>query len=134
LPYQSPRELDELQEEFTMYQLLQEEEIPKEVWVEALVYYDDEKSYHRMDIIWNFLSNMKLPDGSLCYKRLSCISKLILVLPHSNAEEERLFSIVRKTRQHSNQLWTQKEHFQAFLPLSLLARDLLTSLNQQKNY
>ena len=31
-------------------------------------------------------------------KGLSSISKLILVLPHSNAEEERLFSIVRKNK------------------------------------
>lgn len=98
LPYQSPRELNELQEEYTMYQLLQEEEIPKDIWDEALVIEDDEKSYHRMDIIWNFLSKKKLPDGSLCFKRLSRISKLILVLPHSNAEEERLFSIVRKNK------------------------------------
>ena len=59
-----------------------------------LVRDDDDKHYHRMDIIWNFLSDKKVPDGSLCLKRLSSISKLILVLPHSNAEEERLFSIV----------------------------------------
>ena len=81
-----------------MYQLLQEEEVPKEIWDKALVRDDDDKHYHRMDIIWNFLSDKKLPDGSLCFKRLSSISKLILVLPHSNAEEERLFSIVRKNK------------------------------------
>ena len=37
LPYQSPRELDELQKEFTVHQLLHEEEAPKEIWDEAMV-------------------------------------------------------------------------------------------------
>ena len=34
-----------------MYQLLQEEEVPKEIWDKALVRDDDDKHYHRMDII-----------------------------------------------------------------------------------
>ena len=81
-----------------MCQLLQEEEMPKEIWDKILVHADDDKHYHRIDMIWSFLSDKKLPDGSPCFKRLSSISKLILVLSHSNAEEERLFSIVRKNK------------------------------------
>ena len=96
LPYQSPRELDELQEEFTMHQLLHEKEVPKEVWDKAMVRVDDKKSYHRMDTIWNFLSKKNYHRVIVLQKIMRYFKKLILVLPHSNAEEERLFSISQK--------------------------------------
>ena len=37
-------------------------------------------------------------DGSLMFPRLSKIAKLIMTIPHSNASEERIFSIVRKNK------------------------------------
>ena len=51
--------------------------------------------YHRMDIIWHHISSTKAADGSLCFPQLSCVAKLVLVIPHSNAQEERMFSMVR---------------------------------------
>ena len=48
------------------------------------------------DIIWHHLSSLKAPDGNLRFSRLSKITKLVLVLSHSNAQEERIFSMVRK--------------------------------------
>ena len=41
---------------------------------------------------------MKNLDGTGRFTRLSRIAMLILVLPHSNAEEERVFSMVRKNK------------------------------------
>ena len=54
--------------------------------------------YHRMDVIWGYLSTMKAADGEFLFKRLFKVAKLILVLPHSNAGEERVFSMVRKNK------------------------------------
>ena len=45
-----------------------------------------------------FLSEMKNVDGSYRLEKLSKISRLILAVPHSNAEEERIFSITRKNK------------------------------------
>lgn len=104
LPYTAPAECDLLSEEFTSYQLLAEKDVPNDVWDAALVHEDDDDDddhstkYYRMDMIWNYLSTVRLPDGSLCFPKLSRIAKLILVIPHSNAEEERLFSLVRKNK------------------------------------
>ena len=45
------------------------------------------------------LANMKVPGSQLKrFKNLFLVAQIVLVLPHSNAEEERLFSIVRKNR------------------------------------
>lgn len=97
LPYQSPRELEQLSEEFSMYQLMEDNEIPQDIWDTATMK-ENEKHYYRMDILWHFLSTLKMPDSSLCFGRLAKVAKLVLVIPHSNAEEERVFSMVRKNK------------------------------------
>ena len=51
-----------------------------------------------MDVIWGYLSTMKAADGEFLFKRLFKVAKLILVLPHSNAGKERVFSMVRKNK------------------------------------
>ena len=42
-------------------------------------------------MIWHYLSNLKAVDGKNRFSRLSRVAKLVLVIPHSNAEEERIF-------------------------------------------
>ena len=98
LPYQSPHELEQLSEEFSMYQLMEDNKIPQNIWDTATVKEDDDKCYYRLDILWHFLSTLKMPDSSLCFRRLAKVAKLVLVIPHSNAEEERVFSMVRKNK------------------------------------
>ena len=51
-----------------------------------------------MDIVWHHISPIRDPDNTLRFARLSHIVKLILVIPHSNAEEERVFSMVGKNK------------------------------------
>ena len=51
-----------------------------------------------MDMIWHYLSNLKAVDGKNRFSRISRVAKLVLVIPHSNAEEERIFSMVRKNK------------------------------------
>lgn len=100
LPYNSPSELSLLEEEFTHYQLLSDQSIPQSAWDEALVKCneDDEISYHRNDILWHHLSMLKSTDGRPMFPRLSKIAKVVLIIPHSNADEERVFSLVRKNK------------------------------------
>lgn len=98
LPYESPKELDHLLEEFTDFQMLDESDIPNDVWDEAIVHQNEEVSYHRMDTVWHHIATMRAPDNRPHFARLCRIAKLTLVLPHSNAQEERVFSMVRKNK------------------------------------
>ena len=82
--------MDELQQEFHEFQLLEETKIPKSPLNEK---YPDMAD--RIDIVWNRIGEMTSADGTKRFKRLFPIAKIILSLPHSNAEEERLFSMVK---------------------------------------
>ena len=95
----SVREIELLHDEFVDYQLMNETDLPDDVRQAATVQLDDDENAVslRMDIIWGYLGNLKVNDYPR-YKNLSKLAKLILVLPHSNAEEERAFSIIRKNK------------------------------------
>ena len=92
--------MDKLSEEFTEFQLLHDNDIPKQIWEKATVKVDsvNDKSYQRMDVIWHYISTMKAPDHTTRFLRLSKIAMLVLLIPHSNAQEERIFSMVRKNK------------------------------------
>ena len=77
---------------------MEKEEIPESIWEAALVCEKNDIHYHRMDVIWAYLSSLKNPDGSLKFPKLSQIALLILVIPHSNAEEEKVFSMINKNK------------------------------------
>ena len=65
------------------------------IWKEALVYEEgtevSKRQYYRMDVIYSYLSGMKNVDGSLKFKLLSSVARLVLVIHHSDAGEERIF-------------------------------------------
>ena len=90
-------EWNKLEEEFLEYQLLEQSQIPESVWESALVV-DGDLQYHRIDELWAYISTMKCGDGMLKFSKLSQVAKLALVLPHSNADEERVFSMVTKNK------------------------------------
>ena len=54
----------------------------------------DCSKYYRMDVIWSFLGKMKRADGLCRFAKLAGVVQLVLTLPHSNAQEERVFSII----------------------------------------
>ena len=81
-----PAILDTVEEEFLDYQAMAESDIPNDIW-EAALKSDGE---HRMDIIWGHLEP-KLPS-------LGAIALSVLVVPHSNAGEERVFSMIKKNK------------------------------------
>ena len=85
-------------EEFTEFQLLNNCDIPQDIWDKATVIESEEHKYYRMDVLWHYLSTLRAPDHTLRFSRLCVIAKLVLVIPNSNAEEERVFSMVRKNK------------------------------------
>ena len=97
--------MDKLAEEFSIYQLMDHEAIPQDVWTKAKV---SEDGHHRMDIIWQHLSKLEAPDDTLLLPRLSKVAALLLVIPNSNAQEERVFSMVRKIKIAFRPTWTTK--------------------------
>uniref|UniRef100_H3A161 HAT C-terminal dimerisation domain-containing protein n=1 Tax=Latimeria chalumnae TaxID=7897 RepID=H3A161_LATCH len=96
----NPAEMEMLQDEFVDYQLLHRSEIPHYVWVEATLQTDtnDTVTCYRMDTVWAHLSNVKSPAGHMRFPSLLRLARLVLVLLHSNADEKRLFSLIRKNR------------------------------------
>ena len=54
--------------------------------------------HYRMDILWAYLKALKTPDGAFSFARLASVALLILTLPYSNAEEERVFSMATKNK------------------------------------
>ena len=52
-----------------------------------------------MDSLWSFIGEMEdHAEKALFFPRLWKVVRLILTIPHSNAEEERVFSITRKNK------------------------------------
>ena len=96
LQYSSTQDLNLLEEEFLHYQAMRDSEIPQKVWDEALVKEDKDQDIrkYRMDVIWSFLSQMKEVDRRVILGRLARVALLVFLIPHSNAEEERVFSLV----------------------------------------
>lgn len=97
---------DDIFDEFCDYQTMNDQCIGENAFKEAKVIdgeQDGEELFHyRMDVLWWHISNLNVPGTAT--KRFPCLQKLaelVLVLPHSNAGEERLFSIVRKNKTES---------------------------------
>lgn len=87
-----------LQDEFISYQLLNNAEIPPEVWAEAKIG-EDEEAYYQIDTIWGHLCKiLNVGSSEPRFKRLAQVAVSVLVIPHSNASEERVFSMVRKNK------------------------------------
>ena len=88
---------ERLFEEFTDFQKMPKTEIPQFVWIEPS---DDQYiNYCHMDIIWAYLGSMRDSlTGHLRFERLARVAKLVLTLPHSNADEERGFSFIKMNK------------------------------------
>ena len=95
LPFEEQSEFDSLTEEFNEYQLLRDSDIPDHVMESCKTDRGDLK----LDSLWSFIGQMKdHAENALLFPRLWKVVRLILTIPHSNAEEERVFSIVRKNK------------------------------------
>ena len=88
---------ERLFEEFIDFQKMPKTEIPQFVWIEPS---DDQYiNYCHMDRIWDYLGSMRDSlTGHLRFERLARVAKLVLTLPHSNADEERGFSFIKMNK------------------------------------
>lgn len=89
----SDREMDILTEQFKEYQLLPNlpDYVEKEASVCDQMADGTQQRFLRMDVVWSMYIKDKLP---LLFK----VAQVLLIIPHSNAEEERVFSMVRKNK------------------------------------
>ncbi|XP_065893400.1 uncharacterized protein [Dysidea avara] len=88
--------MDKLNEQFLNYQLLSDEQIPKEV-KEGIGLEDDDP--HRIDVLWGFLRGMKKPGtNSLEFDHLFKVAEATMTISHSNAGEERILSLINKNK------------------------------------
>lgn len=96
-----PVKMEKLKEELISYQLLEQTDLPTTVREKATVYQDSvcgEPTLYSLDIIWGYLSGRATMDGNHQFPLLSQVARLVLTIPHSNAAEERVFSMVRKNK------------------------------------
>ena len=84
--------LDWLEEEVLAYQAISSNEIPQQVWELTKVNrnVDEGKVYYRTGIIWaNLRTNLPT---------LANVVLQVLTIPHSNAAEERVFSMINENK------------------------------------
>ena len=102
--FRDPQVIDTIQQQFISYQLLEDSDIPPKVWEEATVKVDDDTSYIRVDVIWNYIfkitvtGSTELKFSKLKFSKLKTVIQSVLVIPNSNAAEERVFSLIRKNK------------------------------------
>lgn len=91
-------EVTTLENEFLEYQLLDDSELPDT----SLVMADGTVENRRIDEVWSQIFEMKnFVTGLKRFPTLAKFITAILLIPHSNAHCERLFSMVRKNRTES---------------------------------
>ena len=103
--------------------MLQDANIPQDIWDKATVAVDEGQNYHRMDVLWHYLSTLKAADNSFRFPRLTSVAKLVLTIPHSNAQEERLFSMVRKNKTAFRPSLDPKGTLSSILAIKLAAKE-----------
>ena len=79
--------------------MLQDTDIPAAVCQEAIVQAEEAVSYTQIDVLWHHIFTMKVIGSTeLKFDKLHEVVKSVLVIPNSNASEERVFSMVSKNK------------------------------------
>ena len=92
----NPALLEDVHDEYVEFQAMPDSDIPEAVWKSAAIGSSDSefdkkrKRDLRMDVIWGHLRGR--------FPNLSDIALTVLTVPHSNASEERVFSIIKKNK------------------------------------
>ena len=93
----TPNEIDSLRDEFDDYKTLSDEEVDVESCLVNIEYKD---SFGNLDAVWGNIGNLQSPasEGSQRFPHLTRVASIPMAIPHSNADEERIFSSVRKDK------------------------------------
>ena len=94
----NPETRNLLSEQFLDYQLLNDQDIPDWVLQNTCTVDDDRNEYYRVDILWGYISHMKDCIGKHRFDILFKVVNLVLVIPHYNASEKTVLSIIRKNK------------------------------------
>ena len=87
---------DKLHSQFLNYQALSEDDLP-EVIRDIIV--SNEYGNCPVDILWDFIRDVKVPGtNSFQYDLLLKVTEVIMTITHSNAAEERKFSMINKNK------------------------------------
>ena len=93
-----------LLDEFVDYQSMCDDDISADAWAETEVVDGKDENenkivHYRTDVLRHYIAkNIVLRTCNKRFKLLPEVASLVLVLPHSNAGLERLFSVVRKNK------------------------------------
>lgn len=95
----SEQDLSQLEEEFLFLQSITLDDMSEEALKEAAIRYDDEGQavVYRIDVLWYHLSIQKIQGTNRSkFHNLFKLVQVVLCIIHSNAEEESVFSRVKK--------------------------------------
>ena len=86
-----------LNDQFIAYQLLVTEEVIETVRQKSGL--QNEEDVHRIDDLWSYLATLKIPGtNEKEFDLLVKVSQCVMTIPHSNACEERIFSLINKNK------------------------------------
>ena len=89
-------DIDKLNEQFLSYQLLEESSIPMEIKDSIGLSSEDP---FQIDILWAYLRGLKQPGTNILeFDLLFKVAEAVMTIPHSNAGEERMFSLISKNK------------------------------------
>ena len=104
---------------------LTDEEIGRKAWDEAKVIdgcteHSEEVFHYRMDILWWHVAHVPLSESSTRrFQHLHKVAEAVLVIGHSNAGEECLFSKVRKIKTDSRSALSLEGTLSSLLTMKL---------------
>lgn len=130
LPYSDVKSQELLFTQFTKFQTMPGSAIPVHISEDAKVREKNDDNYtieyYRMDKLWAYLSHVRdSVTGHLSYSLLVNVSKLVLTLPHSNADEERIFSLVKMNKTDFRSALSLDGSLASILTLKWLAKRTL---------
>lgn len=89
--------IEKLNDQFIAYQLLVTEEVIRAVREKSGL--QNEEDVNRIDDLWLYLATLKIPGtNEREFDLLVKVAQCVMTIPHSNASEERIFSLINKNK------------------------------------
>ena len=131
LPFTSAKDLEHLTQEVHDYVTVDKEELPKPG--RELAKAKQGSSRLRPDIVWGHLQEMTTLDGRKCFPMLSKVALLVLTIPHSNAGEERVFSMIKKNLTSLRSCLDQEETLGSIMTIKMESLNSPEGINLPPN-